>query len=387
MDKVREKVCHLSVLHDLNDMRILYKECASLAAFGYDVTLIGFGKKADSYEKEGVKVQVIDLPAKNRVEVLTKRTKVIYKQALAVDADLYHVQEPELLQVALKLKRLGKTVIFDSHEFYGLQLYHGVHKPKIFKVPPFLMRLFAKMYMKYEAYVCRRLDAVVEVCTLEGKDYFSGRAAKTCFVRNTPLKQDSGASDTDSVVAKARTVAYVGSLSYERGVYHLIKACHKADARLILAGKFIPAGFESELAALPEFECVDFRGFMDKEGMKKVMQQSALGVSNLLNVGQYGILDTFPTKVLDYMMTGLPVVLSNTPFHVKMNEKYHFGICVEPSDVDALAGAISYLLDNPAEAAIMGQNGERLVNQDWNWDVDAQNLISLYQGLLQSKSR
>lgn len=106
-----------------------------------------------------------------------------YLTALQVDADIYHLHEPELLSIGLKLKRKGKIVVFDSHEFYGWQLHDNIHKIKVIKVPALFMKLIGNLYMKYEKFVCKRIDGVIQVCTLNGKDYFEKRCRKSLFVR------------------------------------------------------------------------------------------------------------------------------------------------------------------------------------------------------------
>jgi len=42
----------------------------------------------------------------------------IGKKALEVDAEVYHFHDPDLLFLALKLKKKGKKVIYDVHENY-----------------------------------------------------------------------------------------------------------------------------------------------------------------------------------------------------------------------------------------------------------------------------
>ncbi len=372
-------VCHLTLLHKLDDARVFYKECRSLAKNGFDVTLVGFESTDYQIVKDGVKVISINIPTKNRIEVIRKRGKVAYRKALEINADIYHIHEPELLSVARKLKQRGKKVIFDSHEFYGWQLYYGVHKPKIINVPPAFMRLYARFYMRREARICRKLDAVIAVCTFQGKNYFESRASRTVYIRNTPvINNEISQQDTNN----CDSIAYIGGLTYERGVTHLIKACHKANMKLILAGNFIKKGYKEELMAMPEWECVDYRGFLNRQGMDEVMRQSCIGISNILNLGQYNSIDTFPTKVLDYMMMGLPVIISDTDFHKKMNEKYHFGLCVDPADVNKMAEAITFLRQNPEKAKEFGENGRKMIMEDWNWNVDEQRLIELYRSII-----
>lgn len=107
------KVCHMTSAHDPEDIRIFHKECVSLAKAGYDVYLVQPG---DSYEKNGVHLVGLSAPAQGRMEHFLHSAKNAYKKALEVDADIYHLHDPELLGYGLKLKRRGKKVTFDSHE-------------------------------------------------------------------------------------------------------------------------------------------------------------------------------------------------------------------------------------------------------------------------------
>ena len=90
----------------------------------------------------------------------------------------------------MKLKRKGKIVIFDSHEYYGWQLRDNIHKIKVIKTPASLMKVLGSLYMRYEKHVCMKIDGVVQVCTMNGVDYFDHRCRKTLFIRNLPSLSD-----------------------------------------------------------------------------------------------------------------------------------------------------------------------------------------------------
>ena len=113
-----KRVCHLTSVHSSDDTRVFHKECVSLARAGYDVTLVAPG---ESREELGVHiVGVGEKPVGTLNRLTSPFVKYAYEAALALDCELYHLHDPELLPYALKLKRHGKTVIFDSHEFYSL---------------------------------------------------------------------------------------------------------------------------------------------------------------------------------------------------------------------------------------------------------------------------
>lgn len=375
------KVCHLASKHKMNDMRIFEKECKSLAKGGFDVMLIGFGDTAKTEMVDGVRCISLFCPIKNNLELLRKRNKMSLEAAIKVDADIYHLHEPELLPIGLKLKRKGKIVIFDSHEYYGWQLRDNIHKIKIIKTPAFLMKWIGKLYMHYEKCVCMKLDAVIQVCTMNGIDYFANRCKKTLFIRNLPSLSDYTRKMPINY-SNCASVAMIGGITKERGITQLVKATHQAGGKLLLAGAFSPKSYEDELKAMPEYACVDYKGFLDKNGMVALLEEANIGASTLLNVGQYDKIDTFPTKVYDYMSMQLPVVISNTEFAQKMNEKYRFAICVDPEKPEDIADAIKWLKEHPEQAIEMGKNGRKAIEEDFNWEKESEKLVAFYNQLL-----
>lgn len=375
------KVCHLASKHKMNDMRIFEKECKSLAKAGFDVTLIGFGDTAKTEVIDGVRCISLFCPIKNNLELLRKRNKMSLETALEVNADIYHLHEPELLPVGMKLKCKGKIVIFDSHEYYGWQLRDNIHKIKVIKTPAFLMKVFGNLYMRYEKHVCMKLDGVVQVCTMNGVDYFDHRCQKTLFIRNLPSLSDY-TRKTPIDYSQGPAVAMIGGITKERGITQLIEAAYQAKAKLLLAGAFSPKSYEDELKAMPEYACVDYKGFLDKKGMVALLEEANIGASTLLNVGQYDKIDTLPTKVYDYMSMQLPVVISNTEFAQKMNEKYHFAICVDPTNSQDIANAIQWLYEHPEQAYEMGNNGRKAIEEEFNWEKESEKLVDFYKNLL-----
>ncbi len=375
------KVCHLASKHKMNDMRIFEKECKSLAKGGFDVTLIGFGDQPKTETIDGVRCIALYCPIKNNVELLRKRNKMSLEAALQVDADIYHLHEPELLPIGMKLKRKGKIVIFDSHEYYGWQLRDNIHKIKIIKTPAFLMKVLGNLYMLYEKHVCMKIDGVVQVCTMNGVDYFDHRCQRTLFIRNLPSLSDY-TRKTPAHYSQGPYVAMIGGITKERGITQLVEAAHLAKAKLLLAGAFTPKTYEEELKALPAYTCVDYKGFLDKNGMVALLEEANIGASTLLNVGQYDKIDTLPTKVYDYMSMRLPVVISNTDFAKKMNDKYHFALCVDPDKPEDIANAIQWLCEHPEQALEMGNNGRKAIESEFNWEKESEKLIGFYNEIL-----
>lgn len=365
------KVCHMSSAHQQNDPRIFYKQCTSLSKAGYDTYFVARG---ENREENGVHLTGISTENTSRLKRMLKTSKEIYKKALEIDADIYEFHDPELLPYALKLKHKGKKVIFDSHEDYPTQIMEKDW------IPDWMRNIISTFYKSYETYVVKKLDAVLFPCTKNGVNIFDGRAKETVIISNAVMLSEVSQPDT-SVQKSGDTICCTGSLTHQRGITHLIQAAGNANVKLILAGNYSSSEYQKELEQLPQYSCVEYKGYVNREGLADVYRLSSIGMSTLLNVGQYSSLDNFPTKVYEYMAIGLPVIVSDYPFMRKAVEEGNFGICVDPNDINAISKAIKYILSNPELAAEMGENGRKAVIERYNWGIEEKKLLSLYDKL------
>jgi len=358
--------------HQSLDTRIFYKECCSLAAAGHDVTLVAPG---ESMEHSGVHIVGVGEIPSSRLQRMRTAAKAVYEKARALDADLYHFHDPELLPYGLKLKKQGKKVIYDSHEFYSYQI-----REKNW-IPAVLRNAIAAWFYRYETRICKQLDAVICVCTIEGKNYFENRAKRVEFITNAPRLSEF-AQMPQPAPEKQRAVCHIGGLTHNRGITHLVQAMqHTNNATLYLAGKFQSEEYETELKKQPSWSKVKYLGFLDRTQVVDVLSRSVAGIATLLNVGQYNRFDAFPIKVYEYMAAGIPVIFSKSDYAKKALQEDKFGICVQPDQPKEIARAIDYLLSHPDKAREMGENGRRAVLQKYNWSIEEKKLLALYASL------
>lgn len=375
-NKSRIKVCHFTSVHSAKDDRIFYKECCSLSKAQYDVTLVVAGAKDETCN--GVSIVGVPVKKRGRLHRIVKVGMDVYKKALEIDADIYHFHDPELLLWALKLKRKGKIVIFDSHEFVGYQLLTKNYLPKIFR------KCISSIYMMVESMVCNRLDAVIEVCTVNGEDYFKKVLKRKVFIRNVQIIDNIKIIESRIKTSKRFDVAHVGGLTEERGITNLAKAIILTEAKLSLAGTFSTKEYEHKIQDIAG-ERLDYRGQLSFEEVDSFLRECKIGTSTLLDVGQYAWIDTPPSKIFDYMRAGIPVIMSNFQFLQKFNKKYQIGICIDPNSPKQIADAINYLLIHPDKARQMGENGKKAVLEEFNWKIEEKKLLKLYEDLVLSE--
>ena len=364
----------MTSVHRRYDGRIFEKECKSLVRNGYDVYLIVNDALSDEIN-HGVKIISTNFKPKNRFDRFLHSNKHMLKQALKVDAEIFHFHDPELLPVGNKLKKRGKKVVFDSHENFPLQLQEKHYIPKL------LRKIIAKCYTLYETYSVKRMDAVIFPCTYNSINPFENRASKTILLNNFPKLNEFYDQYDEYVVKQENTVCHIGSLTHNRGITHIIEAVYKARASLILGGAFSPESYSDRMRSIPEFSCVDYRGFISRDEVMKVYRQSKIGLCTILNVGQYNKSDNLATKVYEYMSMGMPVILSDSPYAREVMKTYKFGITVDPANIEEIVNTISYLLKHPNTAREMGKCGRLAIKEKFNWSIEEQKLIALYKSL------
>lgn len=364
-----KKIAHLTSAHPRYDTRIFVKECRSLAEH-YDVSLVVADGLGDEV-KDGVCIVDVGKPAGRRDRMLGTTRKVLEK-ALALDAALYHLHDPELLPVGLRLKKAGKKVIFDAHEDLPLQVRNKTY------LHPWVRRAAAFAVKRFEVYACRRFDAVVGATPFI-RDKFLAIHPVTVDINNYPIIEElQNSVDFDK---RENAVCYVGYITAVRGIREIVRAMEKTpECRLLLAGKFQETDVESEVRGYPAWKQVDFLGFLDREGIAEVLRRARAGLVTLHPAPNY--LDALPVKMFEYMAAGIPVIASDFPFWRAIVEDAACGVCVDPLDPGAIAGAIRRMLEDSEASRIMGENGVQAVRDTYNWHAESQKLLALYAEVL-----
>jgi len=367
----KKSVAHLTSVHSRSDTRIFHKECRSLRSASFTVSLIVADGKGDQ-EDSGISIYDVGRP-RNRFDRMLNTGNLILRKASNLDADIYHLHDPELIPIGLKLKKLGKKVIFDAHEDVPKQI---LSKPYL---NPVVRKLISKAFEKYEAWACKKFDAIV-AATPFIKNKFLLINEITIDVNNYPILGELKNVSHNSFINR-RDVCYIGGLTTVRGIKELVLAigAAKGNSRLKIAGTFSEKNLEVEIKRAAGWARVDVLGWLDREGVRTLLNSSLAGLVTLHPTPNY--IDALPVKMFEYMSAGLPVIASNFPGWREIIEGNDCGICVDPLDPESIAAAIDTLTQDPLEAERMGSNGSSAVNLRYNWQIEKEKLLNLYSML------
>lgn len=370
------KVCHLTSAHKAKDDRIFVKECISLAKAGYEVYIIApdaENRVCDNVHFLGINSFKIK---SSRVRRFVKVGRLVYQKAVELDADIYHLHDPELLLYGLKLKHRGKKVIFDSHEDVPNQILSKTW------IPGLLRSFVARIYEIIEKRCITKFDGVITV-----NDIIANRLKKinsnVAIVTNYPVLEESRRLK-DSCTSKERSICFAGNIKPDY-MHHLILDVIDEidDVKYYLAGS-VSETYLDNLKHTPGWDKVVFKGFLNRKDLFELYSVSMIGVAlhnYAPNVGgregSLGIIKNF-----EIMMAGLPIVCTDFRVWKHIVQEEQCGICVNPTNKEEIKEAITYLLNNPQIAFQMGKNGREAVKKKYNWGLQEPILFNFYERLV-----
>ena len=186
-------------------------------------------------------------------------------------------------------------------------------------------------------------------------------------------------------------VGYVGRVDVARGSLVTLEALRLLKQRGRTVGWHcvgaVDDGLQNEMAqriAGSGLEDIHILGALPASEALLIIARCHIGLALLGSMPNY--IESFPTKMFEYMALGLPVIASDFPLYRDVLEHCRCGICVDPQDARAVADAIERLLDNPDLARSMGEVGRQATIDHYNWDVERQKLLRFYEDCLGPKT-
>jgi glycosyltransferase involved in cell wall biosynthesis len=368
-------IVHFSTVHLRDDSRIRSKMMDSLhSRYPCGALLLVQDGLGNEFDKAGYKV--IDTgPRMRRLKRVFFGGYLMFREVLKLRPKIAHFHDPELIPWAVLLQLCGISVIYDVHEDYPAAVAENG------RLPYLLQRVFPPVVLFFEWFGSMIFSGIVAVTPQIAARF---RTNKTVVVRNWPIIAEYENSVGRPMIARQHEVAYIGTITLNRNVIGMLDAIHLArdvDAVLRLAGDF-PVQLDEEKARVHcGWERVKFDGRISRGEVADLLSSVRAGLLVLKPIKHETL--TLPIKLFEYMAAGLPVVYSDFPVWREIVGEVRCGLPVDPLKPEEIADAIRWILENPEEAAEMGQRGREAAFTRYNWESQVKGLFCLYDKLLE----
>jgi glycosyltransferase involved in cell wall biosynthesis len=230
--------------------------------------------------------------------------------------------------------------------------------------------LRAKGAEAMERFLYRQASQVVAVTRpfCEHIDAIRGRAPSTVLIPNGTLEQFFVDGDRDArtrygLDPQRYLVTFAGTHGIAQGLPAVLEAAALVDGSADFA--FVGEGpvKDALVRQATEAGIANVR-FLPQVPLEQIPPLLGASDALLVPLSSHPTFAQFvPSKMIDFMATGRPVVVAAAGEAARLLEIAGGGIVVPPEDPGALAGAVRHLAENPAEAHRMGERGRQFARR------------------------
>lgn len=364
--ELKPQILVVTVVHHPEDARIRHRQIEALLDAGWSVTyaapFTGFGVDQTRHENLNTR----DLPrshGRHRLKALMAARRLIRREARRHDLVLVH--DPELL---FTLIGSGvRNVVWDVHEDTAAALETKKWLPSILRKPA----QFAVRSMERWA----ERNYTLLLAEYEYQDRFRrSHAVVPNSVRPVPVLKP---------LANDRVI-YLGSVTEERGAAALVAVAKQlkektgGECSLHVIGPANDAYSEELLTEASASGDLVWHGFLPQDRALPMLDGALAGISLLQNVPNYR--HSMPTKVLEYMAHGLPVLTTDLPLPGRLVTGSGSGVVVPFGGVDQAVAALMLFFKDTDQAADLGARGYAIIAEHYNWNINSQEFIRDLEG-------
>jgi|APSaa5957512535_1039671.scaffolds.fasta_scaffold12228_2 glycosyltransferase involved in cell wall biosynthesis len=376
------RICFISSMHPTDDKRVFEKEACSLAIAGFDVIHLAPSSEIKIRQYSVKNVKIITYPPSNGLLSRVLNLPMLYRKAHKINADAYHCNEIDSWIVGIMLKIFnGRLCVFDAHEHYPEEFSEV-------RIYPW-MRPFVKRIIALTIYILSKFtDRIVLAKISLLKDFSFMKKEAVWVVQNYSTKSPCLFLDRNSLPNnKTVRIIHLGLFNKYRGWPQLLKAISLSkcvNLELLVLGE-IDDGSKNEffntIKKLGLDKKVFYKEWLPYKDAMELVSKSDIGII-CFQPGLYNHIHALPHKMFDYMSMGIPLIAPDFSIEIsKIVKDSNCGFLVDPSNPKSIAQSIDKYCDNKDLRVTMGRNGYQSVLNKYNWENEANKLITMYKEL------
>jgi len=357
---------YFTVINDLSYDQRMQRICRTLAANGYEVTLVGKKSRSSvTLDKEIYhQHRLPGLFTRGKMHYLEFNLRLLFfllfrKMDAICAIDLDTIVPCFLIARLKKVKR-----IYDAHELFS-EMKEVVTRPRILK-------FWQGIEKKYIPLFPHGYTVSQSIAGELRKKY----AAQYTVIRNMPEYYPY----TATRVAEKKLI-YQGAVNEARGFEYLVPAMRQISCRLDIYGD---GNYLIQLKQLIEKhhtgDKIFLMGKLPPETLRKITPEYYIGINLIEPVGlnQYYSL---ANKFFDYMHAGLPQITMKFPEYQYFNNQYEVAVLIDTLDTENIVAAYRQLC-NPVFYEKLRKNCLR-AREVYNWKNEEKKLIEFYSKMME----
>lgn len=364
-------IVHLTTVHHPQDPRISHKQIPTLQAAGYDVTLLASGQK----ELMPSSFSTVSLPPTQTWLRRLPLQWTVYREARALDADVYHMHDPELIPVGFFLQsRLGASVIYDMHEdYWGRGERMG------------------RLLRGLERWCFTWVDHVV-IAEQMYESILDGETAFTFIGNYYKPYEGNPAPSSPATTSAPWNLLYTGSVAGHRGLFTMLDCAARLKKRergdeITLVGVCRRSSERRRAESL--IQTKQLESIVNRVGWTEYVPSSEI-------VSYYGEADvglalfeptpnhakSLLTKFFEYLHFGLPIICTETPLWRDFIESHGCGEVVEAGNAESVVEILDRWAARPEEYRERSRAAIEAAS-NYRWEPMGKRLVELYDRLLE----
>lgn len=362
----RKKRIICTVTNDLNYDQRMIRICSSLAAAGYDVTLVGFKRKNSK--------PLVERPFRQkRIPIIAERGKLLYidywiklfflllfrKADVICAIDLDTILPVYAVTALRRLKR-----VYDAHELFT-ELKEVISRPAIHR-----------MWLWIERKMVPRFPVGYTIGECYAEEFNRKYGVRYGIVRNATVLRPLVIPEK-----KERFILYQGAVNVGRRFEQLIPAMQQVNAPLIICGA---GNFFEEARALVALygveDRVTFKGYIHPEELRQYTLQAWIGITLFEETSLSNRL-SMANRFFDYMHAAVPQLCVQYPEYEKVNDRFEIASLIGEPTPEHIAGALNRLLTDDAYHEHLELNC-LAAREVYCWQEEEKTLINTYRNLV-----
>lgn len=346
----------VTIVHHPEDARIRYRQIRALLDAGHRVTYVA---PFDACEVvASTDLHAVSVPrAAGRRRLAAVRAARAAVKAHGPAADLIVLHDPELILAVRGLRDLP-PVVWDVHEDTAAAV----------TLKPWLPAATRRVVGAAAAALERAAERKHHLLLAE-ESYLSR------FRRSHPVVPNAAWVPATVHPPGSDRLIYVGHLTRARGALEMITVAHllQGVVEVELVGsadsetRRVLEGGHAEGAPL-------WRGFLPNSAALDRVDGALAGLSLLHDEPNYR--HSRPTKVIEYMAHGVPVITTPVPAAREIVECHGAGIVVPFGDPSAVADAVKQLREDTELRTTMGRRGHDAARDHYAWPRHARRFVA-----------